>query len=96
MRLNSYASPLCALYVMRTALSLIVMPALALEVERVEHLRLHLALLQHAGGFDQAVGQGGLAVVDVGDDAEIADVIELQSRLSGTRRAGRTTHAIGI
>ena len=31
--------------------------ALALEVERVEHLRLHLALLQHARGFDQPVGQ---------------------------------------
>jgi hypothetical protein len=31
--------------------------ALALEVERVEDLGLHLPLLQHARGLDQAVGQ---------------------------------------
>ena len=30
-------------------------------------------LLERAGGLDQPVGQGGLAVVDVGDDAEVAD-----------------------
>ena len=47
--------------------------ALALEVERVEDLRLHLPLLQRAGGLDQPVGQGGLPVVDVGDDAEVAE-----------------------
>jgi hypothetical protein len=27
-----------------------------------------------AGALDEAVGQGGLAVIDVGDDAEVADV----------------------
>ncbi len=51
---------------------------LALEVECVEYLRLHLALLKHAGGFDQSVGERGLAVIDVRDNAEIADVVELQ------------------
>ncbi len=61
--------------------------ALALEVERVEHLRLHLALLQHARGFDQPVGERRLAMVDVRDDAEITDVIELQRR-SGSRGRG--------
>ena len=60
---------------MRTALSLID-AALALEVERVEDLRLHLPLLQGASGLDQTVGERRLPVIDVGDDAEVADVVE--------------------
>jgi hypothetical protein len=56
---------------MRTAFSLIVIP-------RVEDLGLHFALLQHARGLDQAVGERRLAVIDVGDDAEVADMVELQ------------------
>ena len=54
--------------------------ALALEVKRVEHLRLHFTLLQRAGLLDQAVGKGRLAMIDVGDDAKVADVAELQRR----------------
>jgi hypothetical protein len=34
---------------------------------------LHLALAQSAAHLDQAVGQRRLAVVDVGDDGEVAD-----------------------
>src|SRR5690606_16285433 len=49
--------------------------ALALEVVAVEHLLLHLALRQRAGTLEQAVGQRRLAVVDVGDDAEVANPI---------------------
>ena len=49
--------------------------ALALEVHRVEHLRLHFALAERAGQLEQSVGQGRFAMVDVGDDAEIADVL---------------------
>ena len=49
--------------------------ALALEVHRVEHLRRHFALAQRAGQLQQPVGQRGLAVVDVRDDAEIPDVL---------------------
>src|ERR1700760_2903974 len=56
--------------------------ALALEVQGVQDLLFHLALLQCSGRLDQPVGQGGLPVVDVGDDAEVADMIELQSELS--------------
>ena len=48
--------------------------ALALEVHRVEHLRFHLARLQRAGDLEKAIGQRRLAVVDVRDDREIADV----------------------
>ena len=48
--------------------------ALALEVHAVEDLRLHLARLERARHLEKAVGQRRLAVVDVGDDREVADV----------------------
>ena len=60
-------------------------PAFALEVERIENLRLHLPLLQHPGRFDQPIGESGLAVIDVRDDAEIPDVIKLQGEVSAWR-----------
>jgi hypothetical protein len=47
--------------------------ALALEVHRVEHLRAHLPLAERTGKLKQTVGQRGLAVVNVRDDAKIAD-----------------------
>ncbi len=46
----------------------------ALEVHVVQHLRLHFALRQRVGLLEQPVGQRTLAVVDVGDDAEVAYV----------------------
>ena len=49
--------------------------AFALQIHGVEHLRMHLALGERAGEFQQAVGQRGFAVVDVRDDAEITDVL---------------------
>jgi hypothetical protein len=49
--------------------------ALALDVHGIEHLRLHLAIAQAAAALDDAVGQRALAVVDVGNDGEISDVI---------------------
>ena len=48
--------------------------ALALEVHRVEDLRFHLARLQRAGHLEEPVRERRLAVVDVGDDGEVADV----------------------
>jgi hypothetical protein len=50
-------------------------PALALEVHRVQDLGFHLPVGQPAAELDEPVGQRGLAVVDVGDDGEITDVI---------------------
>ena len=52
--------------------------ALPLEIEGVENLSLHFALLKHAGRLDQPIGEGRFAVVDVRDDAEVANVLELQ------------------
>ena len=48
--------------------------ALALDVHRVEELLLHLAVGDGAGRLDQPVGERRLAVVDVGDDGEVADM----------------------
>jgi len=45
--------------------------ALALQVHGVEHLLAHLTFLERAGGLDQSVGEGGFAVVDVGDDTKL-------------------------
>ena len=49
-------------------------PALALEVHRIEQLVLLLSLGNGARHFEQAIGQCGLTVVDVGDDAKVARV----------------------
>ena len=48
--------------------------ALLFQLHVVEDLVLHDTLLHRAAFFDQPVGERGLAVVDVGDDGEIADV----------------------
>ena len=48
--------------------------ALALEVHGVKDLGLHLAGGQRAGELEEPVGESGLAVVDVRDDREVADV----------------------
>src|SRR3546814_17242929 len=48
--------------------------ALALQLHRVEHLLLHLAVADAAAELDHAVGQGGLALVDVSDDRGVTDV----------------------
>jgi hypothetical protein len=48
---------------------------LTLQVHRVEDLRLHLASLEPSALLDEPVGQRRLAVIDMGDDGEIADVL---------------------
>src|SRR4029453_10482462 len=59
--------------------------ALALEIHGVEELLGHLALGQGPGAFEKAVRERRLAVVDVGDDREISDVVHRSGR--ETRRA---------
>ncbi len=50
--------------------------ALALDVHGIEHLLAHVAQSDRAGALDQAVGERRLAVVDMRDDGEVADVVE--------------------
>ena len=49
-------------------------PALALEIHRVEQLLAHVALGDGVGELEDAVGERRLAVVDVRDDREVADL----------------------
>ncbi len=49
-------------------------PALALEVHRVEQLRAHRPRIDRVRELEDPVGQRRLAMVDVGDDREVADV----------------------
>ena len=50
--------------------------ALALLVVGVEHALLHLLVgAEGAGGAQELVTQGGLAVVDVGDDGDVSQVL---------------------
>ena len=49
--------------------------ALPLDVHVIEDLILHDALVHALGQLQNAVRQGGLAVVDVCNDAEIADIV---------------------
>ena len=46
----------------------------ALEFHRVEQLRAVVARVDRPGDLEDAVGQRGLPVIDVGDDREVADV----------------------
>ena len=50
--------------------------AFALDIHGIEHLFLarHFAIRQPARRLDQAVGQRRFAMVDMGDDGEVADV----------------------
>ena len=47
--------------------------ALALDLHPVQVLGAHLPRVDHLGQLQHAVGKGRLAMIDVGDDAEVAD-----------------------
>ena len=49
-------------------------PALALQIHRIERLVFHVAHLDRLGELEQAIGERRLAVIDVRDNAKIADV----------------------
>ena len=56
--------------------------ALLLDIHIIENLLLagHFARVHAAGELDQPVGEGGFPVVDMGDDGEIADILDRDSR----------------
>ncbi len=68
-----------------------VMPALAFQVHRVERLFLEIARSNRPRDLHQPVGERRLSVVDVRDDAEVADVArDVGSvRTIGFQRHGR-------
>ncbi len=48
--------------------------ALLLDIHGIENLLRHLTISESAGRLDEAIGQGGLTVVDVRDNREIANI----------------------
>jgi hypothetical protein len=53
--------------------------SLALQIHVVEQLSLQFALRHRAGVFQQSVGQGALAVINVCNDAEVTNVLHGQN-----------------
>ena len=68
--------------------------ALALEVHRVEHLRAHLTRRDRMRQLEDPIGERRLAVIDVRDDREVADV-GLVGRHERPTLDGRTLSARG-
>ena len=64
-------------------------PALPLEVHRVEQLRLHFFRIDRAGELQDAVGERRLAVVDVGDDREVANLVHRRAPSMNRGGVGR-------
>jgi len=54
-------------------------PAFPFNVHVIQDLIAKLALVHQPGVLDQPVGQGGFAVIDVGDDAEVPNMLHGQS-----------------
>ena len=63
--------------------------AFAFDVHAVQVLVAHIALLDDASQLQHPVSQGGFAVVDVGDNAEVSNPI-----LRGMRRKNRLAYCI--
>ncbi len=59
--------------------------ALALDVHGIEHLLDHVALGHGSGLLDEPVGERRLAVVDMGDNGEVADIVD---RMGGHGQRG--------
>jgi hypothetical protein len=62
--------------------------ALALDVHPVEVLGAHIAIGDDPGQLQHPVGQGGLAVIDVGDDAEVPNLRRRREGLVGEAADG--------
>ena len=57
--------------------------ALAFNVHVVQVLIAHIAVIDHAGHLQNAVGERGLTVIDVGNNAEVTDPRWVRKRLRG-------------
>ena len=71
--------------------------ALALDVHGIEHLLDHVALRHRPGLLDEPVGERRLAMVDMGDDREVSDILDCVgghgARDSRARREGNGIRA---
>ena len=73
-----------------------------LNIHTIQVLIAHVSTCNHPGELKHAVSQGGLAVIDVSDDAEIADALLRGGRglnqlgLLGSRNRGQTGPPEGL
>ena len=79
----------------RNALRLDGDPTFPLDVHGIEHLRRHLAFGQPSANLDEAVGKRGFAVIDVGDDGEVADMLHAGAVRSGWSFGSSVADAAG-
>ena len=68
-------------------------PALALEIHRVEHLVAHVARRDGVRELENAIGERRLAVVDVRDDREVADVLLVHACSAAAERLRKESSA---
>jgi len=54
---------------------------LTLELVVIQDLLPHLALVERLGTLEQPIGQRRLAMIDVSDDAKIADLVGLHGKI---------------
>ena len=66
--------------------------ALPLDVHRVEHLVVEIAVLDELGALDEAVGERRFAVVDMRDDAEITYLFHSSPRPCAIPRVRDSNH----
>ncbi|MNZ89697.1 hypothetical protein D3C78_1086320 [compost metagenome] len=78
------------LVVKRDAVGLDGDPAFALQVHGIQNLSFHFACRQATAHLDETVGQRRLAMVDVGDDGEIADMTQITHGSTLEKAASRT------
>ncbi|GAC1038213.1 hypothetical protein thsps117_29710 [Pseudomonas sp. No.117] len=65
------------LVVQRDAVGLDGDAALALEIHGIQDLSLHFSVAQTTTDLDETIRKRRLAVIDVGDDGEIADMAQI-------------------
>ena len=61
-------------------------PALALQIHGVKYLRLHFTIGETATQLDDAICESRLAVVNVGNDRKIANMLHLSLKKAKARR----------
>ncbi|MNF46427.1 hypothetical protein D3C84_275920 [compost metagenome] len=71
-------------------------PALTFEVHGIQDLGFHFTIGEAATHLDETIGQGGLAMVDVGDDGEIADMTQVTHRTTLEKVAGDSPPKIAV
>jgi len=54
---------------------------LLFEIHSVEMLRIHLSFFDRAGNLKKSIREGRFAMINVGDDAEVSNVVHIMGAL---------------